>query len=142
LKELVSSKGQQGYHHYPTDKEREAWDKCLFVYHYNQGGEKERRDNKSHPYLSLMAIRCRFETSKYRHDSFRELGLGDLVMTGKERWRTHVGTLDLEGFPKAWLQQGLCEIHHEKDNMDGRMDACLGYSAVLSAEIFELMGEL
>jgi len=53
-----------------------------------------------------------------------------------------VGTLDLEGFPKAWLQRGLHEIHHSNDNIDGWMDACLGYTAVLRAEVFESMGEL
>jgi len=63
-------------------------------------------------------------------------------MTGKERWRKHMGTLDLEDFPKAWLQRGLREIHHEKDNMDGWMDACLRYTTILGAKIFELMGEL
>jgi len=70
LKELVSSKPfpQKGNHHHPTDEEREAQDKQLFVYHYNQGGEKERRDNKFHPYLSLMAICCHFEMSKYYYD--------------------------------------------------------------------------
>ena len=45
-----------------------------------------------------------------------------------------MGTLNLEGFPKAWIQRGLREIHHVNDNMDGRMDACLGYTAVLGAE--------
>ena len=106
MKELVSSRPlpQKGNHHHPTDEEREAQDRWLFVYHYNQGGEKERRDNKSHPYHSLMAVRHWFEMSKYHHDQFREMGLGDLVMTGKEHWRKHVGTLDLEGFPKAWIQ--------------------------------------
>jgi len=79
---------------------------------------------------------------KYRHDTFRELGLGDLVMVGKGRWRKHVGTLDLDGFPKAFLQQGLQEIHHKNDMMDGRMDTCLGYTSVLGAEIFESIGEL
>ena len=89
-----------------------------------------------------MAIHRRFETSKYREDQFREMGLGDLVMAGKEHWRRHVSALDLEGFPKSWIQRGLREIHHPNDNMDGRMDACLGYTAVLGAEIYELMGEL
>jgi len=56
-------------------------------------------------------------------------------MAGKERWRKHVGTLDLEGFPKAFLQRGLCEIHHKDNNMDGWMDACFGYTSVLGAEI-------
>jgi len=74
--------------------------------------------------------------------SVREVGLGDLVMAGKERWRRHVLALDLEGFPKSWIQRGLQEIHHPNDNMDGRMDACLGYTAVLGAKIFESMGEL
>ena len=142
MKELISSKGRKGNHHHPTDEEREARDKRLFVHCYNQGREKERRDNWSHPYPSLMSIRCWFEMSKYCHDTFRELGLGDLVMMGKECWRKHMGTLDLEGFPKACLQCGLREIHHEKDNMDGQMDACLGYTVILGAEIFESMGEL
>jgi len=123
--------GRKGNHHHPTDKEHEAQDNRLFVYRYNQGGEKNRRDNKSHPYPSLMAVRHWFKTSKYRHDQFREMGLGDLVMAGKERWRRHVLALDLEGFPKSWIQRGLREIHHPNDNMDGRMDACLGYIAVL-----------
>jgi len=63
-------------------------------------------------------------------------------MVGKEHWRKHVGTLDLEGFPKAWISRGLQEIHHVNDNMDRRMDACLGYMAVLGAEVFKSMGEL
>ena len=133
---------RKGNHHHPTDEECQAQDKCLFVYRYNQGGEKTRRDNKGRPYPSLMAIRRLFEMNKYRHNQFREMGLGDLVMAGKECWRRHVGTLDLEGFPKAWIQRGLREIHHANDNMDGRMDACLGYTAVLRAKIFESMGEL
>jgi len=87
-------------------------------------------------------MRNRFETKKYHHNTFRELGLGDLVMVGKEWWRKHVGTLDLDGFPKAFLQWGLCEIHHKNDMMDGRMDACVGFTAVLGAEIFESIGEL
>jgi len=142
--ELISSKPfyRKGNHHHPTDEEREAWDKCLFVYRYNQGGEKACRDNSSCPYPSYTDIRSRIETSKYRHDSFRELGLGDFVMAGKERWRKHVKSLNLEGFPKAWISRGLRKIHHVGDHMDGRMDACLGYSAVLGVEIYKLIGEL
>jgi len=137
--QLISSKpfGRKGNHHHLTDEERQARDNRLFVYRYNQGGEKNRRDNKGRPYPSLMAIRCRFETSKYHQDQFREMGLGDLVMAGKECWRRHVNALDLEGFPKSWIQRGLWEIHHPNDNMDGRMDACLRYTAVLAAEIYE-----
>jgi len=119
-----------------------ARDKRLFVYQYNQGGEKTRRDNSSRPYPSCVNICSRMETLKYRHDQFRELGLGDLVMAGKEWWRKHAKGLDIEGFPKAWIGRGLREIHHVGDQMDGRMDACLGYTAVLGAEIYELMGEL
>jgi len=74
--------------------------------------------------------------------TFRELGLGDFVMAGKERWRKHVKTLDLEGFPKAWISRGLREMHHVGDHMDGRMDACLGYTTVLGAEIYKSIGEL
>jgi len=53
-----------------------------------------------------------------------------------------MGTLNLEGFPKAWISRGLREIYHPNDNMDGRMDACLRYTAVLGAKVFESMGEL
>jgi len=142
--ELISSKPlhRKGNHHHPTDEEQEAWDKQLFVYRYNQGGEKTCRDNSSCPYLSYTSIRNRIESSKSCHDQFRELGLRDFVMTGKEQWRKHVKGLDLEGFPKAWIARGLREIHHVSDHMDGRMDACLGYTAVLRAEIYKLMGEL
>ena len=142
MTELVSSKPWKGRHHYPTDEEREAWDKQLYIYRYNQGGEKTRRDNRSRPYPSLTSMRNRFETKKYRHNLFQELGLGDLVMVGKKRWRKHLGPLDLESFPKAWIQRGLREIHHVGDNMDGQMVTCLGYTAVLGAEIFKSIGEL
>ena len=114
----------------------------MFVYRYNQGGEKTCKDNLSCPYPSFANIRTRIETLKYRHDQFRELGLGDLVMAGKEQWRKHVKGLNLEGFPKAWIRRGLREIHHIGDQMDGRMDACLGYTTVLSAEIYKSIGEL
>jgi len=63
-------------------------------------------------------------------------------MVGKERWRKHAKGLDIEGFPKAWIGRGLREIHHIGDQMDGRMDACLRYTAVLGAEIYESIGEL
>ena len=142
MRELVSSKGRKGNHHHPTNEERDAQDKHLYIYHYNQGDEKFRRDNRSHPYPSLTSIQNWFEMSKYHHDSFRELGLGDLVMAGKERWRKHMGTLDLEGFPKAFLQRGLHGIHHKDNNMDGQMDACLRYTLVLGAKIFKSIGEL
>ena len=142
--ELISSKpfGCKGNHHHPSDEERAARDKRLFVYQYNQGGEKTCRDNSSCPYPSCINICSRMETSKYWHDQFRELGLGDLVMVGKERWRKHAKGLDIEGFPKAWIGRGLREIHHVRDQMDGRMDACLGYTAVLGAKIYKLIGEL
>jgi len=133
---------RKGNHHHLSDEERQAQDDRLFIYQYNQGGEKTRRDNKSCPYPSLMAVCCRFETSRYCQDQFREMGLGDLVMAGKERWRRHMSAVDLEGFPKSWIQRGLREIHHPNDNMDGQMDACLRYTAVLGAEIYESIGEL
>jgi len=125
VKDLVSSKGKRGCHHYPTVEERAAWDEWLYVYRFNQAGETTRRDNGSRPFPSMTGMRSQIETSKYRHDSFWEIGLGDLVMIGKERWRKHLGSLNLDGFSKAWLQRGLCEIHHINDKMDGRIDACL-----------------
>jgi len=81
-------------------------------------------------------------TSKYRHDGLRDLGLGDAVMVSKERWRKHVNELDLETFPKSWIGRGLREIHHENDAMDGRMDASLGFTAVMGCEIYETIAEL
>ena len=142
LKDLISSKGKRGRHHYPTEEERAARDERLYIYRYNQAGEKTRRDNGSCPYPTLTGMRTQIETSKYRHDSFREIGLGDAVMMGKMQWRKHLSSLNLDGFPKAWLQRGLREIHHGHDKMDGRMDACLGYTAVLGAEIYDSIKEL
>jgi len=100
-----------------------------------------RWDNKGKPYPSLMRIRERIGSQHFQYDSFRELGLGDVVMTGKERWRKHVQALDLEAYPKAMIQRGLWEIHHVNDRMDGRMDTCLGYSAILAAEAFQSIGD-
>jgi len=142
VKDLISSKGKRGRHHYPSEEAQAAWDERLYIYRFNQAGEKTWRDNGSHPYPLLTGMRSRIKTSEYRHDSFREIGLGDSVMIGKERWRKHLSSLDLDGFPKAWLQRGLHEIHHGNNKMGGRMDACLGYTAVLGAEIFKSLKEV
>jgi len=128
--------------HFPSTEEREERDKRLFVYHYNQGGESSRRDNGGKPYPSLQSVRGRMMTSKYRHDRLRDLGLGDAVMVSKERWRKHINELDLETFPKSWIGWGLREIHHENDAMDGRMDASLGFAAVMGCEIYKTIAEL
>ena len=134
--------GKKKKGHFPSVAEREARGKRLFVYHYNQGGKPSRRDNRGKPYPSLASIRARMGTSKYHHDGFKELGLGDAVMVGKERWRKHLNELDLEVFPKSWILQGLQEIHHEGDTMDGRMDACHGFAAVMGCEIYESLNEM
>jgi len=128
--------------HFPTMEERKEQDKNLFVYHYNQGSEASRRDNGGKPYPSLQSVRGRMMTSKYWHDGLRDLGLGDAVMVSKERWRKHINELDLETFPKSWIGRGLWEIHHEGDAMDGRMDACLGFAAVMGCEIYKSLAEM
>jgi len=128
--------------HFPSLEEREERDKHLFVYRYNQGSESSRRDNGGKPYPYIQSVRGRMMTSKYRHDGLRDLGLGDAVMVSKERWRKHVNELDLETFPKSWIGRGLQEIHHEGDAMDGRMDACLGFAAVMGCEIYETIAEV
>jgi len=134
--------GRKKKGHFPSVAEREARDKRLFVYCYNQGGKLSRRDNQGKPYPSLSSIRARMLTSKYRHDGLRELGLGDAVMVAKEHWRKHINELDLDGFPKSWILWGLREIHHEGDAMDGCMDACLGFAAVMGCEITESLNEM
>jgi len=48
----------------------------------------------------------------------------------------------LDVFPKAWIGRGLREIHHEGDAMDGRMDACLGFAAIMGCEIYGSIAEL
>jgi len=60
-----------------------------------------RRDNQGKLYPSLQSVRGCFVSSKYCHDGFRDIGLGDAVMVSKERWRKHINKLDLEMFPKA-----------------------------------------
>jgi len=134
--------GKRKRGHFPTTEEREEQDKHLFVYRYNQGGEASRRDNGGKPYPSLQSVRGRMMTSKYRHNRLRDLGLGDAVMVSKERWRKHINELDLETFPKSWIGRGLREIHHEGDAMDGRMDACLGFAAVMGCEIYKSLAEM
>jgi len=134
--------GKRKRGHFPTSEERDERDKRLFVYRYNQGSESTRRDHGGKPYPSLRSVRARMITSKYRHDGLKDLGLGDAVMVSKERWRKHVNELDLETFPKAWIGRGLREIHHENDAMDGCMDACLGFAAVMGCEIYGSLAEM
>jgi len=76
------------------------------------------------------------------HDGFRDIGLGDAIMGAKERWRKHINNLDLATFPKAWINRGLQEIHHEGDAMDRRMDACLGFATVMGCKIYDLLAEM
>jgi len=123
-------------------EERNERDKHLFVYRYNHGSEASRRDNRGKPYPSLQSVRGRFVSSKYRHNGFRDIGLGDAIMVGKERWRKHINELDLDVFSKAWVGQGLREIHHENDAMDGRMDTCLGFAAIMGCKIYGSITEL
>jgi len=87
-------------------------------------------------------VRGRLLSSKYHHDGFRDLGLGEAVMVSKERWRKHLNELDLETFPKAWISRELQEIHHKGDAMDGHMDTCLGFAAVMGCKIYESIMEL
>jgi len=134
--------GKRKRGHFPTMEEREERDKRLFVYRYNQGGEASRRDNGGKPYPSLQSVRGQMMTSKYWHNGLRDLGLGDAVMVSKERWRKHINELDLETFPKSWIGRGLREIHHKGDAMDGRMDACLGFAAVMGCEIYKSLAEM
>jgi len=139
---LFPDLGKRKRGHFPTSEERDERDKHLFVYRYNQGSESTRRDHGGKPYPSLCSVRARMVTSKYRHDGLKDLGLGDAVMVSKEHWRKHVNELDLETFPKAWIGRGLREIHHENDAMDGRMDACLGFAAVMGCEIYGSLAEM
>jgi len=139
---LPPDSGKRKRGHFPTSEEREERDKRLFVYHYNQGNESSRRDNGGKPYPSLHSVRGRMLSRKYWHDGLKDLGLGDAVMVSKEQWRKHINELDLEMFPKAWIGRGLREIHHENDAMDGRMDACLGFAAVMGCEIYESLAEM
>jgi len=136
-----SSRKGKGNHHRPSEDETKSRDKKLFIYQYNQGKETSRRDNRSKPYPTLVRMWDRIHDRNARNDSFRELGLGDVVMCGKERWRKLVNCLDMDAFPKVMLQHGLHEIHHINDQMDGRMDACLGYSTILTCEVLDQVGE-
>jgi len=81
-------------------------------------------------------------TSKYQHDRLRDVGFGDAVMVSKEWWRKHLNALDLDTFPKAWISRGLRETHHEGDAMDGWMDACLRFAAIMGCEIYESLAEM
>ena len=137
---IGSSYPQSGRHY--SDVERAERDKHLFIYRFNQGKETVRRDNRAKPYPTLAGIQSCYQTSKYQNESFRDIGLGDLVMTGKEKWRKILSTMELDPFTKSWISRGLREIHHVNDNMDGRMDACLGYSAILGAKSFQAVEEL
>jgi len=102
-----SSRKGKGNHHRPSEEETKTRDEKLFVYKYNQGGESLRRDNRSKPYPSLVRIRERFQDRNSKNDSFRELGLGDVVMGGKERWRKLV-TLGAEGvLPGRYIESFL-----------------------------------
>jgi len=136
-----SWKGKGNYHR-PSEEEKKARDKNLFIYQYNQKGETSRRGNRSKPYPTLVRVRDRVHDHCAKNDLFRELRLGDVIMAGKERWRKLANSLDLDAFPKAMLHHGLQEIHHVNDEMDGRMDACLGYLAILTAEAFDSVGEV
>ena len=117
-----------------TDAERAS---KIWMYNYNQNGEKISRHNRNRPYPPKVEVSRRIMDAAYSREHLREIGLGDFVWAGKLRWRKYHRLVEgTTPFVEELLSRGLKEIHHAEDHMDGRIDVCLGYAAIGLGEAF------
>ena len=78
--------------------------------------------------------------SKYGHqERFSDLYLQDLVQAGKMVWEEKVKKTEMTLFQEEFVRRGLRLVHDAPDQINPAVNTCIGYAAVLGAEIFTEM---
>jgi len=100
---------------------------------FNHQKYPHRRGNIFQPYTSLTDIQPR---AQKKGECFKYLYIRDLVIAGRMKWRGKFHNVETSHFQEEWVARGLELDHDKEEQMVPIMDTCLGYTAVLGAELF------
>ena len=100
---------------------------------FNHQKYPHKRGNIYQPYASLSDVQSR---AQKKGERFKDLYIRDLVITGRLKWRGKFHNVETSHFQEEWVARGLELEHDQEEGMVPIVDTCLGYSAVLGAELF------
>ena len=84
-------------------------------------------------YASLTDVQSH---AQKKGERFKDLFIRNLVIAGRLKWRAKFHNVETSHFQEEWVARGLELEHNQEEGMVPIMDTCLGYSAVLGAELF------
>jgi len=88
------------------------------------------------PYPLLAEVSGRAQSKAVHHDRFKDLYLRDFVHAGKMIWRDRYRNVESTHFQEEMMARGLAIEHLEVDPVPEVADTCLGFTAVVMAEVF------
>jgi len=100
---------------------------------FNQQKYPHKRGNIFLPYTTITNIQSH---AQKKGERFKDLYIRDLVIAGRMKWRGKFHNVETSHFQEEWVSRGLSLEHDEEEKMVLIVDTCLGYSAVLGAELF------
>jgi len=100
---------------------------------FNHQKYPHRGGNIFQPYASLTNIQSR---AQKKGERFKDLYIRDLVIAGRMKWRGKFHNMETSHFQEEWVARGLELDHNKEEQMVPIVDTCLGYAAVLGAELF------
>jgi len=100
---------------------------------FNHQKYPHKRGNIFQPYASLTDIQSH---AQKKGECFKDLYIRDLVIAGRMKWRGKFHNVETSHFQEEWVARGLELDHDVEEQMIPIVDTCLGYTAVLGAELF------
>jgi len=100
---------------------------------FNHQKYPHKRGNIFQPYASLTDIQSH---AQKKGERFKDLYIRDLVIAGRMKWRGKFHNVETSHFQEEWVARGLELDHDVEEQMIPIVDTCLGYTAVLGAELF------
>jgi len=100
---------------------------------FNHQKYPHKRGNIFQPYASLTNVQSH---AQKKGERFKDLYIRDLVIAGRMKWRGKFHNVETSHFQEEWVARGLELDHDVKEQMIPIVDTCLGYTAVLGAELF------
>jgi len=100
---------------------------------FNHQKYPHKRGNIFQPYASLTDIQSH---AQKKGEHFKDLYIRDLVIAGRMKWRGKFHNVETSHFQEEWVARGLELDHDKEEQMVPIVDTCLGYAAVLGAELF------
>jgi len=100
---------------------------------FNHQKYPHKRGNIFQPYASLTDVQS---CAQKKGECFKDLYIRDLVIAGRMKWRGKFHNVETSHFQEEWVARGLELDHDKEEQMIPIVDTCLGYTAVLGAELF------